>query len=104
MIAAFLIAVVLFQGNEVKATGDNCGDDRLTKCEKLYRTSDINKLGPFPTEEGLDRTCPDLLKLAKCFEDFSNDCKDKKGDMFGVYTFDVKFMRELCNKKSSIRY
>ncbi|PRD27254.1 UNVERIFIED_CONTAM: hypothetical protein NCL1_35872 [Trichonephila clavipes] len=104
MIAALLIAVVLIQGNGVKATGDNCGDDRIAKCEKLYRTEEINKLGPFPSEKGLDRTCPDILKLAQCFEDFYNDCKDKKGEMFGVYTFDVKFMREFCNKQSSIRY
>ncbi|GFW85798.1 uncharacterized protein TNCV_854471 [Trichonephila clavipes] len=103
MIAALLMAVALIQGNEGKAVGDNCGDDRFTQCYKLY-PEEFRNISAFPTEEVLDRTCPYMLELGNCLEDFVNECKDQKEDIFGVYTFNVKFVREICDKQSLLRY
>ncbi|GFY37814.1 uncharacterized protein TNIN_447981 [Trichonephila inaurata madagascariensis] len=103
MIAALLIAVVLIQGYEGKAVGDNCGDDRFTQCYKLY-PEELRNISSFPTEEVLDRTCPYMLETGKCLEDFVKECKDQKDEIFGVYTFNVNFVRLMCDKKSLIRY
>ncbi|GFQ97720.1 uncharacterized protein TNCT_154121 [Trichonephila clavata] len=103
MIVALFIAVVLFQGNEGKAVGDNCGDDRYTQCYNLY-PAELWNIRAFPTEEDIDRKCPYILEMGNCLEDFVNECKDQKGDLFSVYTLNVKFAREICDKQSLLRY
>ncbi|GFS84501.1 uncharacterized protein NPIL_508231 [Nephila pilipes] len=103
MIAAFLIAVFLIQGYDGKAVEDNCDTSRFSKCYNIY-PDEMRHEKFLPTEKNVEKYCPVLLEMASCFQDFTDECKHMNDGLFGVYTFDVEFVKELCNKQSVLRY
>ncbi|GFQ85096.1 uncharacterized protein TNCT_352721, partial [Trichonephila clavata] len=87
--------------NVGKAEEGNCSKPDPTKCYENYYPEEMKDARIFPSKELLDRTCPSLLKMASCFQDYVDHCVDKNNDL--VNTFDVKFIRELCDKQSLLR-
>ncbi|GFS34599.1 uncharacterized protein TNIN_289331 [Trichonephila inaurata madagascariensis] len=101
MIVTLLIAIVLIQGNVGKAVEGDCNNSRTAKCYENYYPEEMRDVRIYPSKELLDRSCPSLLKMASCFQDYVDECVDKSNEFYK--TFDVKFIREMCDKQSLLR-
>ncbi|GFS84500.1 uncharacterized protein NPIL_508221 [Nephila pilipes] len=102
MIAGFLIAAFIIQGNEGKVAEDNCDVSRFSECYSMSPEEFMHDKFR-PSKEKLEKYCPSLLEMANCFQDFTDECKNNNDELFGVYTYDINFIKELCNKQSVLR-
>ncbi|GFU02283.1 hypothetical protein NPIL_294431 [Nephila pilipes] len=105
MFATVLIAIILVHGNEGRHLDDNCNDFHFMKCFELFpeEMKEEGVMNAAPTEEILDKNCPEILKMTKCIEDYYYVCPPAENLIFDYYTYDKDFYKELCNINSALR-
>ncbi|XP_055950332.1 uncharacterized protein LOC129984471 [Argiope bruennichi] len=96
-----LIASAL-TGGKVESTSQVC-DTKLYDCHNMYPEAPMKAAGEVPDEEELETVCPDLVKMADCFAEYREECKELFEGLFPFYDRDGTLYKEICNKTSVLR-
>ncbi|GFW85815.1 hypothetical protein TNCV_854641 [Trichonephila clavipes] len=98
----FFIAFAIVKGNEEAESEKRCDVDRWLDCYKLL-PQEMKEADDYPDEDVLDRSCPEMFKMTQCFESYITDCVQPGDWLFPFYAYNGKFIKELCNKDSTVR-
>ncbi|GBN68932.1 hypothetical protein AVEN_264248-1 [Araneus ventricosus] len=102
MWAALLIAFAV-TGGKVESTSEEC-DIKLGDCHGMYPEEKMEAADKAPNEEELENLCPDLVKMADCFDEYIKECTDLSNfPLFPFYNRDGKLYKEICDKNSVLR-
>ncbi|GFW85792.1 uncharacterized protein TNCV_854411 [Trichonephila clavipes] len=97
-----IVGAASVKGEEV-AVEAACDDARMITCSSFYPDEDIEKAGMTPSEDDLDKFCPDLLKMTNCIDNFEEDCGQPKEDVFPYFVYEKAVYKEMCIKDSKLR-
>ncbi|GFW85795.1 uncharacterized protein TNCV_854441 [Trichonephila clavipes] len=102
-IVIFISVVAASVKGEEVAVETGCDDARMITCSSFYPDEDIEKAGMTPSEDDLNKFCPDLLKMTNCIDNFEEDCGQPKEGVFPYFVYENAIYKEMCNKDSKLR-